>query len=58
MSLMAILALTFFAMSAIGLVISGGLQIAYNYQTQRAVVFAQQRLIAQQAASAVSGNGR
>ncbi|MEJ2746498.1 MAG: cache domain-containing protein [Anaerolineae bacterium] len=51
---MALLAIAFFALSAIVLVISGGLQIAYNYQTQRDVVFAQQRLIAQEAALAVS----
>ncbi len=54
MSLMALLAITFFALSAVVLVISGGLQIAYNYQTQRDVVFSQQRLIAQEAALAVS----
>ncbi len=54
MSLTTSLAITFFAMSAIVLVISGGFQIAYNYQTQRDVVFSQQQLIAQEAASAVS----
>jgi putative methionine-R-sulfoxide reductase with GAF domain len=53
MSLMALLAITFFALSAIVLVISSGFQIAYNYQTQRDVVFSQQRLIAQEAALAV-----
>ena len=55
LSLMALLAITFFALSAVVLLISGGLQIVFNYQTQRDVVFSQQRLIAQEAASAVSG---
>ncbi|MBK8903379.1 MAG: GAF domain-containing protein [Anaerolineaceae bacterium] len=40
-------------MSAVVLIVSGGLQIAYNYQTQRNVVFNQQQLIAQEAATAV-----
>jgi len=54
LSLLASLAIAFFAVSASVLVISGGIQIVYNYQTQRDVVFSQQRLIAQEAASAVS----
>lgn len=53
-SLTTALAIAFFALSAVVLLVSGGLQFYYNYQTQRDVVFSQQRLIAQEAASAVS----
>lgn len=53
MSLRALLAIAFFLLSAVVLIVSGGLQIAYNYQTQRNVVFNQQQLIAQEAATAV-----
>lgn len=54
LSLTTSLAIAFFALSAIVLLVSGSLQFFYNYQTQRDVVFGQQRLIAQEAASAVS----
>ncbi|MCB8980855.1 MAG: GAF domain-containing protein [Ardenticatenaceae bacterium] len=54
MKLRASLAWGFFIVSAIVLAIAGTFQIAYNYQNQREIVFAQQQLIAQDAASEVS----
>lgn len=54
MSLVTLLAIAIFILSAAVLLISGGLQIYYNYQTQREIVFSQQQLIAQDAALSVS----
>ena len=54
MKLRASLAWGFFIVSAVVLAIAGTFQIAYNYQNQREIVFAQQQLIAQDAASEVS----
>ena len=54
LSLTASLAIAFIALTVIVLVISGALQFAYNYQTQRNIVFGQQQLIAQEAALSVS----
>lgn len=52
-SLTILLASAFFALSAVVLVVSGGLQILYNFQTQREIIFGQQQLIAQEAATEV-----
>ena len=52
-SLRTSLSLAFFTLAAIALIISGVLQFIYNYQTQQAVVFSQQQLTAQEAASQV-----
>ncbi len=54
MSLVTLLAVAIFILTAAVLLISGGLQIFYNYQTQREIVFGQQQLIAKDAAISVS----
>lgn len=53
MRLRASLAWGFFIVSALVLIIAGIFQIVYNYQNQREIVFTQQQLIAQDAASEV-----
>ena len=55
MSLRTLLALTFFVLGTAVLVISSVIQVIFNYQTQREIVFSQQQLIAQEAALGVSG---
>lgn len=52
-SLTTILAIAFFSLSALVLLIAGGLQIFSNLQTQQAIVFNQQQLIAQEASGTV-----
>jgi putative methionine-R-sulfoxide reductase with GAF domain len=54
MSLVTLLASAIFILTAAVLLITGGLQIYYNYQTQSEIVFGEQRLIAQDAAISVS----
>ncbi|MBN2393470.1 MAG: GAF domain-containing protein [Anaerolineae bacterium] len=53
-SLVAILVIAFFALSALTLLISSGLQLALNFQIQRDTIASQQRLIAQDASGQVS----
>jgi GAF domain-containing protein len=55
-SLTATLSIAFFALSAVALLISGGLQIFSNIQTQRAANSRQLKIIAQDAAGKVSSN--
>jgi GAF domain-containing protein/HAMP domain-containing protein len=55
-SLTATLSIAFFALSAVALLISGGLQIFSNIQTQREANSRQQQIIAQDAAGKVSGD--
>jgi GAF domain-containing protein/HAMP domain-containing protein len=55
-SLTATLSIAFFALSAVALLISGGLQIFSNIQTQREANSGQQQIIAQDAAGKVSGD--
>jgi len=54
-SLTVLLALAFLALSVIVLLISSGLQLFFNFQTQRRLVASQQQLIAREAASTVAG---
>jgi len=55
LGLTTMLAIAFFTLSAIVLLISSGLQIVSNIQTQRAIISSQQQFIAQDAAQTVSG---
>ena len=52
--LTATLGLAFFTVSVVALLISGGLQIFFNFQTHQTLVFSNQHLIAQEAARTVS----
>jgi CheY-like chemotaxis protein/signal transduction histidine kinase len=54
LSLSAALALAFLTLSAVMLLISGGLQLFFNIQAQQAAVASKQQLIAQDAAKTVS----
>jgi methyl-accepting chemotaxis protein len=54
-SLMVTLAIYFFALSLVVLLIAGGLQIYFNFQNQQKVIFAQQQFIAREAAYNVRG---
>ena len=54
LSLTTTLAIAFFALSAVVLLISGGLQISSTIQAQREIVSSEQHLIAQDAAQRVS----
>jgi GAF domain-containing protein/HAMP domain-containing protein len=54
-SLTVTLALAFLALSVVVLLIAGGLQIFFNFQTQREIVASKQQLVAQEAANAVAG---
>ncbi|MFH2129595.1 MAG: PAS domain S-box protein [bacterium] len=53
-SLTVMLALAFFALSMIALLISGGLQLWFNIRTQQTIISSNQQLIAQKAARTVS----
>ena len=53
-SLTATLAIAFFALSVVALLVSGGLQVYTNFQTQQQVITTEQQLLAQDAASTVS----
>ena len=53
-SLTTTLALAFFTLSVIALLISGGLQLFFNLQTQQIMIAGNQQLIAQEAARTVS----
>ena len=53
-SLTTTLALAFFTLSIIALLISGGLQLFFNLQTQQTIIAGNQQLIAQDAARIVS----
>jgi putative methionine-R-sulfoxide reductase with GAF domain len=54
-SLTVTLALAFLALSVVVLLIAGGLQIFFNFQTQREIVAEKQQLVAQEAANTVAG---
>jgi putative methionine-R-sulfoxide reductase with GAF domain len=54
LSLTATLAIAFFVLSAVVLLISGGVQIFSNIQTQQETIFSKQQLIAQDATKTVS----
>ncbi len=54
-SLTATLAIAFLALSVVVLLISGGLQVFSNFQTQQATLASQQQLIAHEASRTVSG---
>ena len=53
-SLTTTLALAFFSLSVVALLISGGLQLVSNLQTQQTMIASNQQLIAQEAARTVS----
>lgn len=54
MRLATLFAITFVVVTVALLLISGAVQVTYNYQAQREIIFGEQQLIAQEAASEVS----